>query len=177
MKARNMIGLSALAVAMATALPALATETNEVASVTPRTYYYVPASDYYYVAPRTEYYVVPSTVTTIRSDPYYVPPRSDDAYYYNSTPAEAAVYSAPPITVYGYRADDDRLITQDVADRIAADPRINGNIGISTYRSDVTLTGLVTTPGQAQRAGRDAQSVDGVGNVDNNIRSKVGSGF
>jgi hypothetical protein len=170
------ITLSAMAVAMAAALPALATETNEVPSVTSRTYY-VPASEYYYVVPRTEYYVVPAAPATTTADSYYVPSRSDGSYYYSSNPAEAAVYSAPPINVYGYRANDDQLITQDVADRIAADPSINGTIGISTYRSDVTLSGLVTTPGQAQRAGRDAQSVDGVRNVDNGIRSKVGSGF
>ena len=86
----------------------------------------------------------------------------------------ATVYVEPSITVYGDRRSEDQAITDDVANAIADDPRISGYVGVETLRNDVTLTGLVTTPGQAQRAARDARSVDGVRDVHNYVRARVG---
>ncbi len=40
----------------------------------------------------------------------------------------------------------------------------------------VTLTGRVTTPGQVDIASREARSVDGVDDVHNYIRTRVGGG-
>ena len=41
-------------------------------------------------------------------------------------------------------------------DELASDPRLSGRIGVDTYRNEVTLRGRVSTPGQVDRAGRDA---------------------
>jgi hypothetical protein len=158
----------ALALAGAFAIPAFA-ETNEVYTPiqpTPRAYYYEAPT--YYV-PERSYYVerdyVPET-TTVYS---YTPDTT--AYYVAPQP----VYYAGPYTVYGSPADNDAAINADVQDRIASDPYINGHIDVSTRNSDVTLQGLVSTPGQADRAGYRAREVDGVGDIDNQVRARVGS--
>jgi osmotically-inducible protein OsmY len=78
------------------------------------------------------------------------------------------------ITIYADRATESQLITRDVVDEIARDPQISGYVGVETRHNDVTLSGLVTTPGQAERAARDARRVDGVRNVSNNVRARVG---
>jgi hypothetical protein len=157
----------AVALAGAFALPAFA-ETNEVYTpIQPpqRVYYeaptyYVPAQPYYVA--RDAY--VPET-TTVYS---YTP---DTTSYYV---APAPVYYAGPYTVYGSSVDNDAAINADVQDNIASDPYINGHIDVSTRNSDVTLQGLVSTPGQADRAGYRAREVDGVGDIDNQVRSRVG---
>ena len=158
----------ALALAGAFAAPALA-ETNEVYTpidTPPRVYYAPPA---YYV-PTDSYYVerdyyVPETTTVYSYTPdttsYYVAPQP--------------VYYAGPYTVYGSSADNDAAITADVQDNIASDPYISGHIDVSTRNSDVTLQGLVSTPGQVDRAGYRAREVDGVGDIDNQVRARVGS--
>ena len=87
----------------------------------------------------------------------------------------AVPYVAPQIDVTAPRASEDQLITYDVADRIAADPNISGRVGVETYRNDVTLTGRVTSPAQADRAATDARSVPGVREVNNELRSRVGN--
>ena len=84
-------------------------------------------------------------------------------------------YVAPQIDVTAPRASEDQLITQDVADRIAADPRISGQVGVETYRNNVTLTGRVLSPTQVDRAATDARSVPGVNEVNNELRSRVGN--
>jgi hypothetical protein len=131
-----------------------------------------------------------------RTTTYYVAPTntSDDGYYYYYDPAPRTtyyqpsyqpyyeptvveVYEAPAITVTAPYMTDDQAITSDVMDNIASNPRISGNIGVETEDRDVKLTGMVTTPGQARRAEQDARSVDGVRNVDNGIRSKVGGSY
>jgi len=94
-----------------------------------------------------------------------------DTYY--AVPQTTTVYYDAPITVYGYRNDDDR-ITSDVIGQIATDPRISGVIGVQTDNNVVTLDGRVTTPGQARRAEMDAHSVDGVAEVQNQLRTRVG---
>ena len=91
---------------------------------------------------------------------------------YYAVPDTTTVVADEPITVYGYR-DDDARITQEALDNIAADPYINGIVGVETDDSVVTLDGRVSTPGQALRAERDAR-VDGVSEVQNRLRANVG---
>ncbi len=70
--------------------------------------------------------------TTPRTaDSYYVPDATD--YYYE---APVVNYYAPPIRVYRRRATEDQLITQDVVDELANDPRLSGRIGVETYRNE-----------------------------------------
>jgi hypothetical protein len=155
MRALSTLRASALLAGLAAAGAGFAAQAIEVSRTIPSDVYYVtPSADYYYVT--TGY--APTTTTV---DYYYVVPA-------------ATIYAEPAITVYGERRTEDQLITEDVADAIGNDPRISGYVGVETRRNDVTLTGLVTTPGQADRAGRDARSVDGVRDVHNHIRAKVG---
>jgi len=117
----------------------------------------VPAlADIYVVTPSNEAPVIDHSVSAY-----------DDAYYVEE-----------PIIVTAPAASDDAWITQDVMDAIGSDPRIPGDvgtaIGVSTYRQDVTLTGRVVTSRQAEIASEDAHSVDGVNDVDNYVRARVG---
>ncbi|HZZ91185.1 MAG TPA: BON domain-containing protein [Usitatibacter sp.] len=91
--------------------------------------------------------------------------------------APAEVVYANPIVVTAPRADEQYLINSGVADTIAADPSIRGYIETQTFRNNVTLNGRVTTPGMVDRAERDARSVDGVRDVENLIKPRVGGGF
>ena len=93
--------------------------------------------------------------------------------YYAPPPATTYYYTEPAIIVDAPRSVD-QAITNDVVDKLATDPRISGNIGVSTYNSKVELTGRVTNSGQAEIAGRDARSVDGVLDVQNNLQARVG---
>ncbi len=109
---------------------------------------------YVYTPPERTVYVPVETATT------------DDYYTY---------YTAPTtITVYGTRANDDDLITNDVVTELAFDPWISGTVGVETNNNVVTLNGRVTTPGQALRADADAHRVDGVSEVQNRLRTRVG---
>lgn len=108
----------------------------------------------YYVAPATTYYYIEPAPT-----------------YYYTTP----VYTAPDVVVTAPRYySDDVRITEDVVGVLASDSRLSGKIGVDTWRNDVTLTGRVSTPGQARIAERDAKSVDGVREVRNQLRTSVG---
>ena len=82
-----------------------------------------------------------------------------------------------PITVEQKRDPADARVQADVMARLRAMENIEGIIGVETHQSVVRLTGKVTTSGQAYRAGREARNVAGVGNVDNEIRAKVGATF
>jgi|KBSSwiStaDraftv2_1062776.scaffolds.fasta_scaffold143646_2 hypothetical protein len=152
----------ALAVGAACAAPAFA-EVVEVYTIpTGQDYYYVTPSytttDYYYVAPSTTY-VAPTTT-------YYYAPATRTTYY-----------TEPAITVEAPRYyNDDQRINADVVDAIAGDRRIRdgANIGVSTYRGNVQLSGRVTTPNQRDYAGEAANSVPGVDEVTNLIRPRVG---
>lgn len=88
-------------------------------------------------------------------------------------PAPLAPSASEEIIVTAPRLTEDRRITEDVVDRIAADPRISGQVGVETYRNTVTLTGKVRSPQQADRAATDARSVPGVRDVNNEIRSRM----
>ena len=93
---------------------------------------------------------------------------------YDESPSTVTTYVEPDIVVTAPRASEDQLITYDVMDRIATDPHIQGRVGVETYRNNVTLTGRVTSPVQVERAERDAKSVDGVRDVNNLLRARVG---
>jgi hypothetical protein len=123
-----------------------------------------PATVTTYVAP------APATVTT------YTYTESAPVTYVEPLPATylGPAYGEPDIVVTAPRATEDELITYDVMDRIATDPRIQGRVGVETYRNNVTLTGRVTSPVQVERAERDAKSVDGVRDVNNLLRARVG---
>jgi len=82
--------------------------------------------------------------------------------------------SEPSITVTAQRSGSDQRINASVVAAIAGDGRISGRIGVDTLNANVTLTGRVMTPAMAERAASDARSVDGVADVTNYIRARVG---
>jgi hypothetical protein len=101
---------------------------------------------------------------------YYAP----DVVYYYTPPAEVAYY-APPIVVERRLLTEDEMITEEVKAVLDSDPRIDSSrISVETQQNSVALSGLVGTPGQARIARRDAQQVEGVREVRNYIRSRVG---
>jgi hypothetical protein len=137
------------AIAALAALPSFADDIVEVYRTPTTTYYYTAPPTYYYTEPaRTYYYPEPAVTTT-------------------------TTYVEDPIVVTAPR-DTDAAITDDVAYAIASDPRISGRIGVDTYRGEVSLSGRVTTPGQADRAESAARSVDGVADVHNYLNTRVG---
>jgi|KBSMisStaDraftv2_1062788.scaffolds.fasta_scaffold103617_2 hypothetical protein len=87
-------------------------------------------------------------------------------------PATVA-YVEPPIIVTAPMTED-QAITNEVIDRIASDPTIHGRVGVDTYMDKVTLSGRVGTPWQAEKAQTHAQNVEGVREVDNQLRSRIG---
>jgi osmotically-inducible protein OsmY len=90
---------------------------------------------------------------------------------------EDARFGDASITVEARRNVTDARIQADVMARLRAMEYIEGRIGVETQDSVVRLTGLVTTSGQAFRAGREARNVAGVAQIDNEIRSRVGATF
>jgi hypothetical protein len=94
---------------------------------------------------------------------------------YSYVEPSTVVYTQPDIVVTAPRMTEDEAITAEVMDRIATNGRISGRVDVETYRNDVTLRGRVTTPGQVDRAERAARSVDGVRDVNNLLRSRVGN--
>ena len=129
-----------------------------------------PAPVHTYPAPPSTTYVEPATTT-------YVAPASTTYIAPATTTYVETVYPGADIIVTAPRLNEDQLITRDVIDRIATNPNISGNIGVETYRRDVTLTGRTVTQGQSDRAESEAKSVDGVRDVNNLIRPRVGGGF
>jgi osmotically-inducible protein OsmY len=81
---------------------------------------------------------------------------------------------ASPTTVDAPPATADQLITTQVQDVLRNDPRLSGEIGVETHDGEVTLNGLVTTSGEADRAGRDAESVEGVRALHDDLKAYVG---
>src|SRR5512142_2364674 len=158
MTAPRRFSATMIAAALATlSAPAFAAEVIEITTTTPGYYsppvtYTAPATTYYYTEPATTYYYTEPAP----SDTYYAAPVTDhsvvvaDRYYYE-----------PPIVVTAPRATDDDLITGDVVDRLASDPRVSGNIGVDTFNRNVTLTGRVASPVQKDYAEQDAKGVDG----------------
>jgi hypothetical protein len=87
---------------------------------------------------------------------------------------ERATIAEPAITVEQKRLTLDERIQADVLDRLAAAPNISGRIGVETEGARVTLTGYTVTAAQGQRAERLVRGVDGVRDVSNLIRARVG---
>ena len=79
------------------------------------------------------------------------------------------------MSVTAPRLSEDERLRNAVVDRLAADARIHGRIGVQTYRRVVSLTGRVTTPLQKERAETIARGIDGVRDVNNYITTRVGS--
>jgi hypothetical protein len=120
--------------------------------------------DNYAVVEERSTYYAPEAV-------YYA--RAPEVVYYAS-PAET-VYYAPPIVVERQLLTEDQMITENVRAVLDSDPRIDSSrIAVETQQNSVALSGLVGTPGQARIARRDAQQVEGVHEVRNYIRSRVG---
>jgi osmotically-inducible protein OsmY len=82
--------------------------------------------------------------------------------------------NAPSIEVTAPPLTQDQAINRDVVEILQNNPRLTGKIGVETRDREVTLTGVVVTPGQVYLAANDARSVEGVRYVYNQLRSKVG---
>jgi hypothetical protein len=89
-------------------------------------------------------------------------------------PAEPPAATQPPITVERQRLTADQRIQAQLMDAIAQAPNMSGHIGVESQDQVVTLSGWTTTSGQAQRAVRYAYAIDGVKDVRNEIRPRVG---
>ena len=83
-------------------------------------------------------------------------------------------YSLPSTVVTAPRPSDDELLRTAVVDRLSADERLSGRIGVETYRHVSSLTGRVATTGQKDHAEAVVRGVDGVWDVQNFIRTRVG---
>jgi osmotically-inducible protein OsmY len=76
------------------------------------------------------------------------------------------------------QAADDQRINDAVIAAIANDSSLDGQIVVHTEGDgQVTLTGVLSTPGQIERARRDAESVAGVRDVDDQVNALVGQNF
>lgn len=88
-------------------------------------------------------------------------------------PANPA-YREPRVTITAPRPSNDELLRNAVMDRLSSDGRISGTVGVQAYQHTVSLTGRVMTTGQVDRAGMIARGVDGVWDVNNDLRARVG---
>jgi hypothetical protein len=104
------------------------------------------------------------------SDSTYAPANDPDAIVL----AERTRVAQTGITIEERRLSEDERIQVAVIDKLAANPRLSGKIGVESNEAVVTLTGYTATVGQATRAGWDARSVMGVKYVQNQIRPRVG---
>jgi osmotically-inducible protein OsmY len=87
-----------------------------------------------------------------------------------AAPATAQVEAG--IVVEAQRLSDDHIQSM-VMDKLAANPRLTGRIGVTTRDAVVTLSGWTLTAGQAFRAEADARNVSGVRSVRNDIRPRL----
>ena len=117
------------------------------------------------------------TIVVVEQPAAVVEDRSVVAY----EPAPAPVVAPAPmlrpepsITITKPRITEDQRIQADVIDLRARNPNLSGTIGVVSEDRVVTLSGYTSTSGQAYRAGRDARTVEGVRNVRNEIRPRVG---
>jgi len=91
-----------------------------------------------------------------------------------ATPVVETSAAQPPITVEAPRLSLDERIQSQVLDVLARARDVSGKIGVESNDAVVTLSGYTTSAAQAQRAVRYAYTVDGVRNVNNEIRARVG---
>jgi osmotically-inducible protein OsmY len=89
-------------------------------------------------------------------------------------PAEPESKPQPRITVEQRRLSADERIQATLMDVLAQAPNMSGSIGVESRDQVVTLSGWTATSGQAQRAVRYAYAIDGVKDVQNEIRPRVG---
>jgi osmotically-inducible protein OsmY len=83
-----------------------------------------------------------------------------------------------PPTAYDIESSpQDQRITQEVEQKIANDPRLDGDIGVETVNGKVTLKGTLETSEEVSMAQDDAASVDGVRDVDAQAAARVGKNF
>jgi hypothetical protein len=129
-----------------------------------------------FAATVTQYYWDAPSQSYVKQVTVYDEPQVYYTYPAPTYPAPTTVtyIEEPPVIVTAPRLTEDQAITEEVMDRIASDPRIDGRIGVDTYMDKVTLSGRVVTPWQADRAQMHAQNTPGVREVDNQIRARVG---
>ena len=87
---------------------------------------------------------------------------------------ERPAVAEPRITIEQRRLTLDERIQLDALERLAAARNISGKIGVETQGAVVTLTGYTVTAAQGQRAERIVRGVEGVREVDNRIRARIG---
>lgn len=108
------------------------------------------------------------------------PTRAPSAERFAAAPPEREATTRPAqpvrprIEVEARRAHPDGRIQAAVIGAIAAVPNLSGQIGVQSRDAVVTLSGWTTTAGQALRAEKTARRVDGVRQVVNQIRPRMG---
>lgn len=90
-----------------------------------------------------------------------------------AAPTQPAATMQPPITVEQRRLTTDERIQAQLMD-VLAQSSVSGKIGVESRDAVVTLSGWTTTSGQAQRVARYAWAIEGVKDVQNEIRARVG---
>ena len=127
--------------------------------------------------------LLPDEVIVTEAPPAPVPPVERSIA--QPTPVKAASAPAPAvkpavttprtrIIVEERRLSRDDRIRLAVMDRLAANPRLDGKIGVESRDAVVRLTGWTRTAGQARNAEREARSVRDVKYVQNEIRARIG---
>jgi hypothetical protein len=89
-------------------------------------------------------------------------------------PVAERAEAQPRITIEERRLTQDERIQATLMDLLAQAPNLSGKIGVESHDAVVTLSGWTTTSGQAHRAVRLAWSVQGVKDVQNEIRPRAG---
>jgi osmotically-inducible protein OsmY len=120
-----------------------------------------PAETHPYVQSSTQAAIAPEAAAPIASEPAAAPVVEQRATHRR-------------VEVNAPRPSDDELLRNAVMDRLSTDRMLGGKIGVEAYRHTVSLTGRVTTTGQAERAESIARSVDGVYRVNNYLTARVG---
>jgi len=80
-----------------------------------------------------------------------------------------------PVIVEERRIPSDEVLTAMVVERLAANGRLEGRIGVESRDAVVTLTGWTRTEGQAWLAELETRRVAGVSYVHNQIRPRMGA--
>ena len=80
-----------------------------------------------------------------------------------------------PVIVEERRMPSDEILTALVVERLSANGRLEGKIGVESRDAVVTLTGWTRTEGQAWLAELETRRVTGVSYVHNQIRPRMGA--
>lgn len=81
----------------------------------------------------------------------------------------------PGIVIEERRLGADERLQLAVMDALAAAPNLSGSIGVESENAIVRLSGYTMTAAQMQRAERTAARVEGVRQVVNEIRPRIGA--